>query len=111
MNVPVVTAGLSINLDLTVTKLLHSVNVVLGMNWLCAVNPIIDWRGASMFIPESLGSSFLAGFWLDTVKGMQDKYKLSKIQQQAELTAKISVLSTPRFWTYTGEKKEWKKRK
>ena len=44
-----------------------------------------------------------------TVKIMQEKDKLSKIQQQTELTANISVLSTPQFWNYTGEKKEWKK--
>ena len=41
-NVPVVIASLSVKLDLTITKLLHSVDVVLGMNWLCTVNPIID---------------------------------------------------------------------
>ena len=29
---PVVTVGLSVKLDLTITKLLHSVDVVLGMN-------------------------------------------------------------------------------
>ena len=45
-NVLVVTASLSGKLDLTVTKLLHSVDVVLGMNWLCTVNPIIDWQGS-----------------------------------------------------------------
>ena len=58
----VVTAGLSVKLNLTVTKLLHNVDVVLGMNWLCTVNPIIDWRGARMFLPDTLGPSFLAGF-------------------------------------------------
>ena len=67
-DVPVVTAGLSVKLDLTVTKLLHNVDVVLGMNWLCTVNPIIDWRGARMFLPDTLGSSFLAGFWLDAAE-------------------------------------------
>ena len=64
-DVPVVTAGLSVKLDLTVTKLLHSVDLVLGINWLQTVNPIIDWRGARMFLPETLGTSFLAGYWLD----------------------------------------------
>ena len=67
-DVPVVTASLSVKLDLTITKLLHNVDVVLGMNWLCTVNPIIDWRGARMFLPDTLGSSFLAGFWLDAAE-------------------------------------------
>ena len=41
---------------------------------------------------------------------MQEEDKLSKIQQQAELTAETSVLSTPQFRNYTGEKKERKKK-
>ena len=68
-----------------------------------------------MFLPETLGSSFLAGFWLDaaektgTVKVMQDRDALLKIQQQNELRAKIAVLATPQFWNYTGEKNGWNK--
>ena len=41
-DVPIATAGLSVELDLTVTKLLHNLDIVLGINWLCTVNPIID---------------------------------------------------------------------
>ena len=41
-DVLVVAASLSVKLDLTVTKLLHRVHVVLGISWLCTVNPIID---------------------------------------------------------------------
>ena len=108
-DVPVVTTGLSVKLDLTVTKLLHDVDLVLGINWLQTVNPIIDWRGARMFLPESLGTSFLIGFWLDatekvgTVQVMQDKDKLQEIKTQSELAAKIAMLATPQFWTYTGD--------
>ena len=111
---PVVTAGLSVKLDLTVTKLLHSVDLVLGINWLQTVNPIIDWRGAQMFLPETLGTSFLTGFWLDaaekigTVQVMQDQDKLQEIKTQNELTATIAVLTTPQFWTYTGgQERKW----
>ena len=102
-DVPVVTTGLSVKLDLTITKLLHSVDVVLGVNWLCKVNPIIDWRRARMFLPDTLGSSFLAGLWLDaaektgTVHVLRDRDELLKIQQQNELRAKIAVLATPQF--------------
>ena len=115
-DVPVVTTGLSVKLDLTITKLLHSVDVVLGLNWLCTVNPIIDWRGARMFIPESLGSSFLAGFWLDavektgTAKVMYDKDELTKIQEQTELTAKISVCQPLNFGAIQEKRKNGKKK-
>ena len=42
-DVPIVTAGLTVKVGLTVTNLLHEVDLVLGMNWLQMVNPIIDW--------------------------------------------------------------------
>ena len=43
-NVPVVTAGLTVKVNLTVTNLLHNVDLVLGVNWLELVNPVIDWK-------------------------------------------------------------------
>ena len=47
-NVPVVTAGLTVKTGLTITNLLHDVDLVLGMNWLKLVNPIVDWCGARL---------------------------------------------------------------
>ena len=41
-DVPVVTAGLTVRVGLTVTNLLHEVDLVLGMNWLQLVNPMVD---------------------------------------------------------------------
>ena len=41
-NVPVVTAGLTMKVGLTVTNLLHEVDLVLGVNWLQLVNPVVD---------------------------------------------------------------------
>ena len=41
-NVPVVTTGLTVKTGLTITNLLHNVDLVLGMNWLKLVNPIVD---------------------------------------------------------------------
>ena len=41
-DVPIVTAGLTVKMGLTVTNLLHEVDLVLGMNWLQLVNPVID---------------------------------------------------------------------
>ena len=31
---------------LTVTALLHEMDLVLGINWLQSVNPVVDWSGA-----------------------------------------------------------------
>ena len=41
-DVPVVTAGLTLKVGLTVANLLHKVDLVLGINWLQLVNPVID---------------------------------------------------------------------
>ena len=41
-DVLMVTAGLKVKIGLTVTTLLHDVDLVLGMNWLKFVNPRVD---------------------------------------------------------------------
>ena len=38
---PIVTAGLTLKIGLTVTNLLHEVDLVLGINWLQLVNPVV----------------------------------------------------------------------
>ena len=42
-DLPIVTAGLTVKMGLTVTNLLYEVDIVLGMNWLQLVNSVIDW--------------------------------------------------------------------
>ena len=41
--VPITLASATSRIDLTVSHLLHDVDIVLGMNWLKSVNPLIDW--------------------------------------------------------------------
>ena len=41
-DVPIVTAGLTVKIELTVTNLLHEVGLVLGMTWLQLVKPVVD---------------------------------------------------------------------
>ena len=39
---------------------------------------------------------------------MQDQNKLQRIKEQKELAAKIALLATPQFWTYTGgQERKW----
>ena len=40
---PITLAGVTTKTDLTVSRLLHNVDIVLGVNWLKSVNPLIDW--------------------------------------------------------------------
>ena len=47
-HVPVVTAGLTVKIGLTVTHLVHEVDLVLGINWLQLVNHVVDCSGARL---------------------------------------------------------------
>ena len=64
-DVPVVTADLTVKIGLTVTTLLHDVDLVLGMNWLKLVNPIVDWCGARLYVPNIVHTALLKGNWLE----------------------------------------------
>ena len=56
---PVVTAGLKVKIGFTVTNLLHEVDLVLGINWLQLVNPVIDWSGARLYVPNAVHTALL----------------------------------------------------
>lgn len=43
LDIPILTAGVTKRMDLIITSLLHEVDVILGINWLQAVNHFIDW--------------------------------------------------------------------
>ena len=60
-DVPVVTAGLTVKIRLTVTNLLHEVDLVLGINWLQLVNPVVDWSGARLICAQCSPNHFTAG--------------------------------------------------
>ena len=66
VDVPVVTSGYMMKTNLTVSNLLHGVDVVLGMTWLKVADPLIRWSTGHVYIPDSI-SSFqrIMGQWLD----------------------------------------------
>ena len=55
----VTVGGHTSNIDLTVTSLLHNADIVLGMTWLQAVRPIIDWVTGEVYIPNSVTTSLI----------------------------------------------------
>ena len=65
--------------DFTVTKLLHGVDVVLGMTWLRSWNPFIDWVQQVLYIRTQEGWAHIKGLFLDkkhqigTVKLLSDE--------------------------------------
>ena len=46
------------------TNLLHEVDLVLGINWLQLVNPVVDWGGSKIYIPNAVHTALLQGHWL-----------------------------------------------
>ena len=76
-------------MDLTVSKLLHEVDIVLGINWLKQVNPLIDWCSGRVYLPGAIHTALLEGSWLSaehhggTVKFLSSTDGLKNIQNEA----------------------------
>ena len=64
-DVPIVTTSLIVKIGLTVTNLLHEVDLVLGMTWLQLVNPIVDWGSGKLYVPNSVQTALLQDSWLE----------------------------------------------
>ena len=94
--------------DFTVTKLLHGVDVVLGMTWLRRWNPLIDWVQQVLYIRTQEGWAHIKGLFLDkkhqigTVKLLSDE-DLASLESAPDVT----ILRTPQFWTYAAGASVW----
>ena len=102
-DVPVVTVGLTVKVGLTITNLLHEVDLMLGIKWLQLVNPVVDWSGAQLYVPNAVHTALLQGDWLEghvqsgTVTVLSSEEELQKMND-AEEQKKIVVLKCPRMW-------------
>ena len=101
--VPVVTGGLTVRVGLTVTNLLHDVDLVLGVNWLELVNPVVDWHHGKLYLPNAINTALLQGQWLEdhvqagTVTVLAGQEALRQLAE-AEVQRTIQVLRQPKFW-------------
>ena len=95
-DVPVVTAGLTVKIGLTVTILLHDVDLVLGMNWLQSVNPVVDWSGTRLYVANATHTTLLQGDWLaghvpaKAVTVLSSEDELLRMNE-AEIQKKIAI--------------------
>ena len=107
-DVPVVTPGLTIKVGLTVTNLLHEVDLMLGINWLQLVNLVIDWSSGKVYLPNAVHTALLQGDWLaGHVKAMtmivlSNEDDLKKMNE-SEMQKKIAILKCPRFWQISAD--------
>ena len=88
-------------MNLTVSRLLHGVDVMLGMTWLKAADPIIRWSTRQVYIPDSISSlQRIMGQWLDkqvktgTVKVLSTNEELESLKQPSK-TASLEILKSP----------------
>ena len=62
VDLPIITSGYTMKTNLTVSNLLHDVDLVFGMNWLKVADPFIRWSAGTIFerapgVTLSLGAS------------------------------------------------------
>ena len=78
-------------------------DLVLGMNWLQSVNPVVDWSGARLYVPNVAQTALLQGDWLTghvqagTVMALSTEEDLKRMKER-KMTEKIAILKCPRLW-------------
>ena len=103
LDVPVVTAGLTVKIGLTVTALLHEVDLVLGINWLQSINPVVDLSGAWLYVPNVVQTALLQGNGLEghvqagTVMVLSGEQELKRMKKK-RMEMQIEILKCPKFW-------------
>ena len=103
--VSVTVGGHTSSIDLTVTSLLHNAEIILGMNWLQAVRPVIDWVTGEIYIPNSVTTSLIQGEWLQSAVKAGTVTVLSSIEDMQEFQNErvkegLSIIKVPQFWEY-----------
>ena len=100
-DVSIDTAGLPVKIGVTVTNLMHEVDLVLGIEFLRLVNPVVDWGGARLYVPNAVQTTLLQGDWL---AGHVQSGTITVLSEEEELKCmrdsriQIAVLKCPKFW-------------
>ena len=100
---PLTLSGHTSTIDLTVTSLLHIVEVVLGNTWLKTVQPVTNWVIGEVHIPNIVSIELVHGEWLKaavkagTVIVLSSSEKLKELKDD-RLREGLSIIKTPQFW-------------
>lgn len=92
---------MAIKFDFRVLKLLHDVDIVLGINWLETV-PLNYWCNGKMYLPNAMHTALLGGSWLDqkfrigTVKPVSTHDGLKQIKN-VYVESKLATIASPKF--------------
>ena len=101
---PITLASATSRIDLTVSHLLHDVDIVLGINWMKSVNPLIDWCSGRVYLLDAIHTALLEGKWLSSEHAIGTAKILSnsvgfKSVENAIVQNSLAILKTPKFWT------------
>ena len=105
-------ASSSARVDMTVSPLLHAVDVILGVTWLSSVNPLIDWTVPRLIFPDSVGTTTTRGTFLTkehhvgTVSVISHSC-FSSAPPSRLLPPQLALLRTPSFWRHASSSNAW----
>ena len=94
-------------LNFTVTKLLHDVDLVLGADWLEIWNPVIDWQQYMVNIWTGQCWNQLQGLMLNTEQRIGTVKVFDPQMTAADEIPDFEDLRQPKFWTYTASDNVW----
>ena len=86
------------SLAFTVTKLLSNVDVVLGMDWLCTWNPVIDWRKQELYMWVHGQWEHVNGVLLDAENKVGTVKLFDGYFGDAVAVPDFVVMKAPKFW-------------
>ena len=95
------------SVDFTVTKLLHQVDMVLGVNWLARWNPVIDWQTQRINIWTGMCWERLQGRILDEVHAVGTVKVFDYRCVEIDPGLDFEILKQPKFWQYTDTANAW----
>ena len=107
LDTPCTVGTATCSLSFTVTKLLSNVDVVLGMDWLCTWNPVIDWRSQKIYLWVHGQWEHVNGILLDA-ENKVGTVKLFDAYTGGDVAVPdFMVMKTPQFWdSCTGQKEK-----
>ena len=84
----------------TVTKLLHNVDLVLGINWLSQWNPVIEWRKQLMNIWTGYEWDQIKGLLVNSVDniGFVKESVYYGMSDEEKKIPDFIVVKVPQFW-------------
>ena len=95
----------------TVTKLLHNVDLALGINWLLQWNPMIEWRKQLMNIWTGYEWDRVKGLLIKSVDniGSVKEFVYYGMSDEEKRISDFTVVKVSQFWEYTRSTNEWKR--